>query len=752
MKQSKNPALPHHLLVRAVREIDCAACGEAALRALLQNALPEDIPTQLAVVTQWVFRLTGLRLFDSQLAAAGALLEGQLAELPTGEGKTLAAVAAAVCRVKQGHRVHVLVFNDYLAKRDYTDNRAIYEACEVTCGYIDQHKTPAERRTAYACDVTYVSAKEAGFDLLRDFLCTAPAAFVFPQPDCAIVDEADSILIDESKTPLVLAGAVPEVTQDSVKLDACIRGLSAGDYSVNTAEQQVWLTDSGAAELEAQLGIDLYAESSAETLAGLQSALEAHHLLQRDRDYIVRENAVQIVEPTTGRVVLHKRYPDLLHRAVEVKEQLPPVPLTKVYNSLTMQDFMLRYPERSGMTGTAASSAREFLEHYGMEVVVIPPHTPSVRIDHTDRVCATQQDMASAILAQLLVCREKGQPVLMGTQSVAESEEYSALLREKGIPHTVLNAKNDEQESLLIACAGEEGRVTISTNMAGRGVDIKLGGKSVVQAGGLYVIGVGINPGLRIDNQLRGRAGRQGDPGESRFFVCLADDALRQRITAFRLLRAQKVGGKLGQKIVRGAQKMMEGEAAQARDVLRRYTDIIEQQRKEITAWRTQLLRGERDMGWLDADNPEKSREIRETVGEDTLRLAERQLVVYYIGRHWADYLAAMETLRGGIHFMVIGHGSPLHAYVRAAVSGAADMLAQIRADVVKSMATLPITANGIDMAGAGLGGGTATWTYAVDESQGQFNRLASLTKGAREKMAGEDGFLTRWYRKIRCV
>jgi len=493
----------------------------------VESCLKESNETELrfAIIKELVMELKGLSLFDTQLRAAYALLQGEIAELPTGEGKTLAAVVAAICYVLDGHNVHILVFNDYLAKRDWSENRDIYEACCLTVGFVDQHSTTEQRKSAYGCNITYVSAKQAGFDYLKDFMAQSEDELVFPAFDVAIVDEADSIMIDECTTPLVLAGEVPHGKDIVKSIDERIQTLSPDDYALSHTEHKAWLTDKGLETVEKYLGIELYEEENVTILHDIQNALTAHYLLTRDKDYIVKDGVIQLVESTTGRVTLNKRYPELLHRAVEIKENLTPSPLTMIYNSVTMQNFLRLYKVLCGMTGTAATSANELQSTYGLGVDVIPPHTPSMRIDHEDVFFTDHDAFIQGVMDQVCDCYSRKQPVLIGTKTVAESEMFSERLDNVGIPHYVLNAKNDEAEAALIAQAGKPGHVTISTNMAGRGVDIRLGGNDkrlhmeTADAGGLFIISVGINPSERIDNQLRGRAGRQGDVGESRFFV-----------------------------------------------------------------------------------------------------------------------------------------------------------------------------------------------------------------------------------------
>jgi len=712
-----------------------------------------------------IYRLKGLSLFESQLKTARSLKLGRIAELPTGEGKTLAAVVAAICYALEGRKVHILVFNDYLAKRDWSENHSIYELCGFTVGFADQHSTIEERKAAYSSDIVYVSAKQAGFDYLRDFLAISTEEVIFPAFDVAIVDEADSIMIDECTTPLILAGEASH-NDDMIKgVDECIQALSSGDYEVSHTDNKVWLTDSGIECVEKFLGLDLYDESNFHILSSIQNALDAHHLLACDVDYIVKDGAIQIIEETTGRVIVDKRYPDALHRAVEIKEGLAPSPITMIYNSVTMQNFLKLYKTLSGMTGTAATSESEFQSSYGLKVDVIPPNTPSIRINHEDVFFAKQDDFYEGVISQIKDCYSKKQPVLLGTKSVAESEVFSELLSNSCIPHYVLNAKNDEEEAKLIAQAGLPGRVTISTNMAGRGVDIRLGGgdkelhDEVAKTGGLYIIGAGCNKSERIDNQLRGRAGRQGDPGESKFYVWLNDEDLSHRMSPLEKVKAEIGSSKKRINIVRKIQRQMEGEAAEARYSLNRFSKIMEEQRMRLTIQRMDILRGELYFAYLEKANPDKYQEAVQKAGVDGIKKAEKQIALYFINKHWAGLLEAMNDVKNGIHFMsltndlatlLIGGGQTtvLDEYGRIFVKLCDQMLEKIKADIIHKMETLPITENGVDLDEAGLQGGTTTWSYAIDESASQFNKLRSGAKKFWDKFSGENGILTKYYRK----
>ena len=481
-------------------------------------------------------RVLGLRLHDVQILGGLALHRGAVAEMATGEGKTLAAVAPAFLTALSGRGSHVLTVNDYLARRDAAWMGAVYERLGVTVGVVQEGMAAEARREAYARDVTYVTAKEAGFDLLRDGLCLRLADQVhrwsLAEGDqgaplhAAIVDEADSILIDEARIPLVIAGA--GASEDGgllPRLAAIMRRLERGaDFEIDEHAHNVFLTDRGALAVEASLGRgSLVAPENLNLAAATRNALHAEALLRRDVDYIVRGDTVELVDEMTGRVAENRQWPDGLQAAVEAKEGLSLGTDGRILGSITIQHFLRLYPRLAGMTATARSSAAELREIYGLEVMSIPPHRACQRIDDPDLIYARHEARDAALLAEIRAANESGRPVLVGTASVADSERLAAELRRNGIAHQVLNAKNDEREAAIVADAGALGAVTISTNMAGRGTDIKLGGRDevdrerVLATGGLYVIGTHRHESVRIDNQLRGRAGRQGDPGRSRF-------------------------------------------------------------------------------------------------------------------------------------------------------------------------------------------------------------------------------------------
>ena len=750
--RSEQPELLYSGLIAKINSVEFGGSDAAQLKAIIEayqknvSREKDDPALLLAAVKEVIFRVTGLRLYNSQLAASLSLLDGHVAELPTGEGKTLAAVTAASVLAIKGHCVHVLVFNDYLAKRDFLFSQPIYAFLGLSSGLIQESTLAAERRKQYGSNILYIAAKEAGFDLLRDFLCKSEEELLdFPQ-DCAIVDEADSILIDEAKIPLVLAGSAPEEPLSANAIALAVKELTDGEVSVNLPAKQVYLTDEGIRHIEAILAVgNLYAESNSSTLSEVNAALQANYLLFRDRDYLVKGNSVFVIDEFTGRVTVNRKFPDTLQAAVEAKEHLIPSRGSMVYNTMTIRDFLLRYDRLSGMTGTARNSAEEFDALYGLAVDVIPPNKPCRRIDRENLIFRTYDGKMQAVVEEVKKAHSTGEPILIGTQSVEESELLSSMLQQEGILHSVLNAKNDEEEAELIRKVGELFRVTVSTNMAGRGVDIKFGGQKeqdrekVLAIGGLYVIGTGINRSSRIDNQLRGRAGRQGDAGCSRFFISLEDPLLKP----YSLKQPQDKGvsplpgDRRLLKAVKRIQRFTEGEDAEARYMLSKYTYIQEQQRRLISELRRAVLAGNKQLCTLERSNPEIFQRLVEKAGAAGVAKAEQQLSLYFINFCWARFLESMEYARDGIHLMLIASKNPIDEYHRISISAFDEMMQDIGEHVDRCMVKFPITADGIDLKQNGLNGATTTWTYMIDESSSQFSRIPYLMKTVSNRIKG---------------
>jgi len=484
-----------------------------------------DLLETIAVTAVVAARILGFVMFDVQLQGALALAHGKIAEMQTGEGKTLSAVPAVVWYAKKGQGVHVMTANDYLARRDAEWMGPIYRFLGFSFGCIQQSMTAAERKDAYSSDITYGTANEMGFDYLRDQLALYPSEQVHRPFAVALVDEADSILIDEARLPLVIAGDQTAAESLPYRVDGLVRQFAPSvHYLVEENERNVVLTDQGIRSVETTFGCsNLFEAENLALHAAVQDSLHAHVLLRRDVDYLVKNDVIESIDEFKGRTVQDRRWPAGLHTAIEAKEHIAPKKQGRVLGSVTLQNLMSLYPVVCGMTGTAATQAEEFREVYGLDVEVVPTNRPMIRSDDPDLLFSTKAEKERALITEIGKVRQTGQPILIGTASVEESERLSEQL--VGIPHRVLNARNDEEEAGIVARAGERGAVTISTNMAGRGTDICLG-PGVVELGWLYVIGTNRHENRRIDNQLRGRAGRQGDPGRSRFFVSLQDDLL----------------------------------------------------------------------------------------------------------------------------------------------------------------------------------------------------------------------------------
>ncbi|QBQ53409.1 preprotein translocase subunit SecA [Nitrosococcus wardiae] len=632
-------------------EQDIAALSDGQLQAKTDEfrnrlAAGEDLddllPEAFAVVREAGKRVLSMRHFDVQLLGGIVLHEGKIAEMRTGEGKTLVATLAAYLNALPGKGVHVVTVNDYLAQRDAQWMGPLYQFLGISTGAIVANMDPIARRAAYAADITYGTNNEFGFDYLRDNMAFSLEEKVQREMYYAIVDEVDSILIDEARTPLIISGAAEQSSELYRRIDAFIPQLSKqereegpGDYTVDEKVRQVYLTEAGHEHVEQIMfesglmkeGESLYDASNIGLMHHLNAALRAHVLFHRDVDYIVKDNQVVIVDEFTGRTMPGRRWSEGLHQAVEAKEEVAIQSENQTLASITFQNYFRLYDKLAGMTGTADTEAYEFQQIYGLEVVVVPTHLPMVRVDHGDKVYLTTAEKFQAITEDIKDCRSRGQPVLVGTTSIEASEHLSKLLKKENIEHQVLNAKFHEKEAQIIAQAGRPGTVTIATNMAGRGTDIVLGGsleaelaaldegadkakkeelrriwqerhEEVVAAGGLHIIGTERHESRRIDNQLRGRSGRQGDPGSSRFYLSLEDNLMRifasERISGL----MQKLGMEEGEAIehpwvtraIENAQRKVEGHNFDIRKQLLEFDDVANDQRKVVYEQRNELM------------------------------------------------------------------------------------------------------------------------------------------------------------------
>ena len=566
------------------------------------ETLDDILPEAFAVVREGSRRVLGMRHFDVQLIGGMCLHEGKIAEMRTGEGKTLVATLPVYLNALTGEGVHMVTVNDYLARRDSEDMGRLYRYLGLTVGLVVHDMDFPERKFAYSRDVTFGTNNEFGFDYLRDNMVIYPEQMVQRKLHYAIVDEVDSILIDEARTPLIISGPGAKSTDMYAVMAKAVAGLKEGiDYTVDEKQKTVAPADNTIPKVEKILGINnLYAPENIELSHCFTAALRAKALMKRDRDYVVRNGEIIIVDEFTGRLMEGRRYSDGLHQAIEAKEGVKIQRESQTLATITFQNYFRMYDKLGGMTGTAKTEEDEFLKIYNLPVIVVPTNKPVIRKDYPDLIFKTKRAKYKAVGRAVTSLHAKGQPVLIGTTSITQSEELSAILKKNGIPHNVLNAKFHEKEAEIIAGAGQKGAVTIATNMAGRGTDIKLG-EGVPELGGLFIIGTERHESRRIDNQLRGRAGRQGDPGASRFYLSLEDDLLR----LFASDRVTKIMDKLGMEedepiehklitnSIEHAQKKVEARNFDIRKHVLEYDDVMNQQREVMYGERRKILTGE---------------------------------------------------------------------------------------------------------------------------------------------------------------
>jgi len=672
---------------------------------LRETAQTKELLKLIAVTAVIASRVLGQDMFDVQLRGALALTRGSIAEMQTGEGKTLAAVPAVAWYARQGKGVHVMTANDYLARRDATWMGGIYKFLDLSVGHLQQGMNAAERRAAYASDVLYATPNEIGFDFLRDRLALRLEEQVQRPFAAAVIDEADSILIDEARIPLVIAdGDSDDQSVLAHAADQVVRNFRVPlPCTVDVGAHNVALTDAGIRAVENSFGLDnLYEERNLRLLTAVQDSLHAHVLLRRDVDYVVKNGVVEMVDEFKGRIALDRRWPAGLHTAVEVKEGVAAKRQGRVLGSVTLQHLIALYPRICGMTGTAATQSLEFEKIYGTPVEVIPTNRPVIRIDYPDEVFTTRSEKDRAVLDEIRSVHATGRPVLVGSGSVEESERLSRMLA--GIPHHVLNARQDEREAAIIAQAGERGAVTISTNMAGRGTDIRLGA-GVAALGGLQVVGTQKHESRRIDNQLRGRAGRQGDPGSSRFFASLEDDLMVKY-------------GDLNPDLGRDpdtVQRLVEGHNLDARIFLQRYELPIEGQRHRIHSRRQEVL---------DGTAPCASE-------------LERLITLRTIDDLWSDYLASVAEFRSGlpwldwgltgVPWLTLDRRDAQYEYAQKIHQWFSELESELPVEIARRVAEAE-SGGGSDPAERG-----AVWTYlTTDQPFGSFSER--VTRGLRRK------------------
>jgi preprotein translocase subunit SecA len=694
--------------------------------------LTADVVETFALTAVIAERVLGLRMFDVQILGALALQRGDIAEMQTGEGKTLAAVPAVIWYARQDRGTHVLTANDYLAGRDAAWMRGIYEWFRLSVGHISQTMTTEQRRAAYLCDVTYATANEIGFDFLRDSLARSTDELVQRPFAFAVIDEADSILIDEARIPLVIAGGVPEDSVFAYRVDSLVAELHPHrHYSLDEFARNVQLTDSGIRRVESVLGCgSLFDAENLRILTAVQDALHAHALLRRNVDYVVKDGSIEMVDEFKGRIAENRRWPAGLQSAVEAKERVKLKTQGRILGSITVQSLVRMYNRICGMTGTAATQADEFRKVYKLPVTVIPTNRPVIREDLPDIVYADKAARNRAVAEEIREVHQTGRPILVGTASVEESEALSRRLQTAGIEHSVLNARNDEAEAEIIAQAGALGAVTVSTNMAGRGTDILLGGnpprdrEKVVELGGLYVLGTTRHEARRIDNQLRGRAGRQGDPGASRFFISIEDDLLVRF-------------GIAGNPDIDSVQRTAESQNLEMRETLWKYDVVVETHRKEVYALRREILLSQ-EWRLRSMLREEQWDELIQAAGagvleSEALERAERELALAILDDLWADYLANVAELRGGIHWVSWGGRNPLYEYLTGVDEIYAEFHERLKEELADAIATAVVRDGEIHFENRERFERGATWTYlTTDEPFGTMSQR--VAKGLRRR------------------
>ncbi|MDB5245377.1 MAG: preprotein translocase subunit SecA [Parcubacteria group bacterium] len=704
-----------------------------------------DIATVFALVREAARRTLNQRHYDVQLLGGLALAKGKIAEMRTGEGKTLVATLPATLRALAGQGVHLVTVNDYLARRDAAWMGQVYDYLGLTIGVVTSggafmydatHVTPeddaaqdqegsfrviydflrpATKREAYAADITYATNNELGFDYLRDNTAYDPLQIVQRGHHFAIVDEVDSILIDEARTPLIISGPSGDAEQLYERFATIVTSFNEGeDYSIDEKQRAIQLTDEGIAKAERALNIEnLYTEGGMKLAHHLETAVKAKALFNKDKEYVVKDGEVVIVDEFTGRLQAGRRWSEGLHQAVEAKEGVPIQKETRTYASVTFQNYFRMYEALAGMTGTGLSSEEEFYTVYKLDVIVIPTHRETQRIDHNDLIFQTNHGKYTALAREVKRLHEKGQPVLVGTVSIEDNEVVSQYLTDNKIPHEVLNAKNHEREGELIAQAGRLGRVTVATNLAGRGVDIKLGGvpenaeehEQVLAAGGLFVVGTERHEARRIDNQLRGRSGRQGDPGETQFYVSLEDklmrvfanDMLKRVMGTFKIAEDEPIGSGMISKSLETAQKRIEGFNFDSRKQVLAYDDVLNTQRLSIYRSRMIALLGTDEeianlvLSMAGGDEAAKAAYDAKLAefGPQLWTQLLRRLILQVTDAFWLEHLEYMDYLRRSVSLRAYGQRDPLIEYRREGLHKFQDMQGGIAAQVREALPRL---------------------------------------------------------------
>ncbi len=724
------------------------------------ESLDDILPEAFALVRETQKRTFGIRLYDVQMIGGITLHQGKIAEMKTGEGKTYVAPLAIYLNALLGKGVHLITVNDYLARRDAVLMGQVYNFLGLSTGVINSQNVsylydpkhqeskeeekisefkilyeflkPCSRKEAYQADITYGTNHEYGFDYLRDNLTTRIEDLVQREHYFAIVDEVDSILIDEARTPLIISSQSGDSEDFYVKFYQIAKQLKKDtDYTVDEKLKAISLTDEGITKAENLLGVEnIYTEKGIKYVHHLETAVKAQAIFERDKDYVVKEGEVIIVDPFTGRLQPGRRWSEGIHQAIEAKEGVKIEKETRSSGSITFQNYFRFYKKLSGMTGTAETSAEEFLKVYGLDVIVIPTNQLVIRLDHPDSIFQTEKGKFQAIAKQVKEQNKKGQPVLIGTISIEKNELLSAYLKQEGVPHTILNAKNHEREGEIIAQAGRRGAVTIATNMAGRGIDIKLGGNPIVpeeyefvkSVGGLFVLGTERHEARRIDNQLRGRAGRQGDPGETQFYVSLEDDLMRvfgsERIKTmmgrFGIPEDQPIENRFIGKQLEAAQAKIEGFHFDARKNTLEYDDVMNHQRQSIYERRQKMMRADKEeieklLEQILENREEREKlediikEKREKLGDQAFFETVRRIALYTTDTLWMEHLEAMDYLRSSVNLRAYGQREPIVEYKKEGLFMFKEMEQVFREQVLSLIQTINVEVKpGIQMEASG--------------------------------------------------
>ena len=723
------------------------------------ETLDDILVEAFAVAREASKRVLGMRQYRVQLIGGIVLHQGKIAEMRTGEGKTLVGVAPVYLNALSGDGVHVVTVNDYLAKRDKELMEPIYNFLGLTCGVIIDGQEPPERKEQYQCDITYGTNNEFGFDYLRDNMAVSKEDTVQRKLNFAIVDEVDSILIDEARTPLIISGQMELDEKDYQLANVFVKFLLDNDYEIDEKEKTISLTESGIKRAEHFYKVsNLVDEENIQLYHHIKQALHAFYIMEIDKDYVVKDGAVEIVDEFTGRVMEGRRFSEGLHQAIEAKEGVEIKNESKTLATVTYQNYFRMYKKLSGMTGTAKTEEQEFMSTYNLPVIQIPTNKPVIRKDLDDKLYKTEKAKFLEILRVIETIHLTGQPILVGTASIEKSEILSYLLNKKGLKHQLLNAKNDEEEAQIVAKAGKLNAITIATNMAGRGTDISLGGgdkeeeKKVKELGGLYVIGTERHENRRIDNQLRGRAGRQGDPGTSRFYVSLEDEIMR----LYGSTKGKKIAEKLDDnaeitdkkllKDIEIAQKALEGKNFGIRKNVLQYDDVINKQRELIYKDRRKVLNGEDILeemkgmmkiaikeavdtyiskndipGFieyinrlfkinrfglaLDLENKKEKQIIEHTIevvenayeineenlGSEYLRNMERQVLLQVVDKYWIEHIDEIDQLKKCIGLAAIGQKDPVKEFTVQSFDIFDDMNKQVRLDTLNYLFGLQV-------------------------------------------------------------